>query len=94
MIGSFNRILTLQEKNLTPDTGGGYIESWNDIATVHAAILATSGGKQEQAGQTVALQRFKIATRYRGDIFPEMRLVEGELIYRILSASFQKTLRV
>jgi len=87
---SFNRVLTLQAKTLTPDTGGGYAESWNEAApapTVHAAVVAVSGGKQEQAGQSVALQRFKISTRYRSDILPEMRFVEGNLIYRILAVS-------
>ncbi len=86
MIGSFNRILTLQERVLTPDTGGGYAESWQNVAAnavLHASVLALSGHRQEEASQTISLRKFKIVTRFRSDIAAGMRMTEGSSIYKI-----------
>lgn len=102
MIGKMAKIMTLQTCVLTPDGGGGFTQTWQDVPTfptVHAEIEAVSGAERFSARQPVFRATHKLSIRYRDDILPGMRLVDGaEAVYDIVSVldpdGRQKTLSV
>lgn len=89
MIGDLSHLLTLQERTLTPDGGGGFTMVWQDVAsvpTLYAAVEALSGGERQEALQLVSAVTHRITLRYREDVSADMRFVEGSAVYYIMSA--------
>jgi len=88
MIGDLKYKVTLQQPVLTGDGGGGFTESWQNVAstpTVYADIAPLSGGERLRFHQQETFVTHRITLRYRGDLTNAMRLVRGERIYTILS---------
>lgn len=77
--------LTLQEPVHTPDSGGGYISSWSDIAQLWAEILPVSGRERLFTGKVQAEATHRILIRYRSDVSTSHRLVFESRIFNIRS---------
>ena len=85
MIGAMRHRLTLQQRVSTSDTAGGYVEGWEDVAVLYAAIEDTGGridmrGMQERHSVT-----HRLTVHYRDDITPAMRLSGEGRIYDIVA---------
>mgnify|MGYP002784852241 CR=1 FL=1 len=77
--------LTLQEPVHTPDSGGGYVSSWNDVAQLWAEILPVSGRERLFAGKVQAQVTHRILVRYRSDISTSHRLAFESRVFNIRS---------
>lgn len=90
MIGNLNRLMTLQERASTPDGGGGFSESWEDVAGVYVGVVSTAEAESPRPGGTAALVSAVLVMRYRDDVTPGMRLADGGRVYHIQSFSREK----
>lgn len=76
MIGHFRHRITFQEQVETPDGGGGYDLSWQNIAempTVWARIIPLSGSERLAAQRLESRITHRIRIRYRAGITPDLR---------------------
>lgn len=83
-IGALRHRLVIEAVQTTPDGGGGFSESWVEIATVWASIAAKSGGEALQADRVTGTLRHDISIRYRDDVQPAMRFRKGQRVFHIL----------
>jgi SPP1 family predicted phage head-tail adaptor len=89
MIGALKHRVALQQAVRSADGGGGFTETWQNLATapeVYAAIVPLSGGEQLRFHQLEAAVTHRITIRYRTDITPAMRIVKDGTVYDIISA--------
>lgn len=85
-IGKLRHKMSLQQQVLTPDGGGGFTASWQEVAEIYADIAELTGGESLDAGQLAAVTPCRITILYRGDVTPAQRLATGSRIYDIVSA--------
>lgn len=76
----------IQHYEETQDEWGQPKQGWVDVATVWAKIEGLSGRELFAAQQVQAESDHRITIRYRDDISPTMRVVEGQHTYNILTA--------
>jgi SPP1 family predicted phage head-tail adaptor len=90
MIGSLRHRITFQQRVLAADGGGGFTETWQNVAAspeVYASIEALSGGEGLQSGQLSTSVSARFVVRHRTDITPNMRIQKGSAVYNIVSVS-------
>jgi SPP1 family predicted phage head-tail adaptor len=88
MIGNLKHRVTLSRTVLVSDGAGGFSESREDIATVHAAIMPVMARQQLKFGQIMATVTHEIVIRKRADILPGMFLTDGEdVTYSVISSA-------
>lgn len=85
--------LILQQEVLTPDDGGGFSRSWEDVAQLWAEIqpiagggsrLDVSSGREIVAGeQVVGILSHRIMLRWRSGVTSAMRLVFEGRVFNI-----------
>jgi len=75
--------LMLQKEVQTPDTAGGYVRSWEDIAEVWAEIEPVSGRERLFAMQQESAVTHRLRLRSRTDVDASQRLVSEERIFYI-----------
>ncbi|MBN8542794.1 MAG: phage head closure protein [Alphaproteobacteria bacterium] len=76
--------VVIQSRTLTSDGLGGNSESWTDLATVFAQVIALSGSAREQviAAQREARNAYRIVMRKRSDVNTQMRLQwQGRILH-------------
>lgn len=83
MIGKLRHRITLQELVKTDDGYGGIVETWQDVATVWAAIEPLKGTERYQAQQVQSELTHKVTIRYRAGIKPQMRILYGNRVFDI-----------
>ena len=88
-IGSLNKIITLQYQTRVADGYGGFQITWNDAATIFAAIWPVSASEQIQANAPTMVVSHRIRIRYRRDIRASWRIKYGEKYYGIVSITNQ-----
>lgn len=76
-ISELSHRVTLEHAVRTPDLGGGGALTWNAVAEVWAAIVPTSGVEDGRADRRQARMTYDIWMRYRADVMPDMRVIEG-----------------
>lgn len=85
--GRLKRKITLQQPILTPDGGGGYTRSWQDVVDLWAEVLPfESRVTQGETLQDLRLQSritHRITVRYREGITTDMRFVDGSRYFVI-----------
>ena len=81
--GELRHRVTIQQKSISQDTYGAALETWSTLATVWANVEALSGREFFDSQQTVAQADHRITIRYRADIKPAMRVVEGTRTFEI-----------
>ena len=74
MIGRMRSRITLEQRVLTPDTGGGGTTGWQTLATVWAEIIPLAQRESLEAEQTRARTAYDITIRYRTDITSDLRV--------------------
>ena len=90
MIADMKHRMTIRQPVLTPDGAGGFSESWQDVATVYAAITPRAAGEQLKYGQIEATVTYQVVMRYRTDITSGMILLDEKgVAYNIISALAQ-----
>lgn len=86
--GKLDRVVTIQQYTPSRDAAGGEIKSWADVATVRAEKRDLSGRELVQANREDLSETFTTwIIRYRSDVTPKMRLVDGTTNYDILNLS-------
>lgn len=82
--GELRHRVTIQEASETVTSAGERSKTWNDVATVWAAIEPLTGRERWQAQQVMATATHRVRMRYRGDVDVENRLVYGSRVLDIL----------
>ncbi len=75
MIGGLRSRVVLQQRAITPDTGGGGVDAWTTLATVWAEIIPLAQAERGEAEQTRAGGAFDITIRYRSDVTSDLRVL-------------------
>ncbi len=84
-IGDLKHSVTLQYSTRVADGMGGFATTWNDAATVYAAIWPVSAKETVQAmGQAMTITH-RIRMRYRANIRSSWRIKHGNRYYNIVS---------
>lgn len=81
-------LLSIQKIVLTPDGGGGFSTSWENIAinpTVHADISSAGESERYLATKMQSRKLYHIRIRYRNDVDTAMRLHGAAGSFEILS---------
>lgn len=81
--GKLRHRVTIQQLVKTDDGYGGIVETWQDVATVWAAVEPLRGNERYRAQQVQAELTHKVIMRYRAGIKPQMRLLYGNRIFEI-----------
>lgn len=91
--GDLRERVTLQSVSTSRNAIGGLVEEWDDVDTIWARIEPMGAGEQWRRLQMNAQANWKITTRYRTDVTPQMRFEwQGKtfLIRGITSADERK----
>lgn len=74
-VGEMRQRVTIQAATTKVDPYGEPIETWTDVATVPAEVLAVTGREAVNAQQMKAVVGYRVRMRHRGDITPAHRFV-------------------
>ena len=74
-IGSLDTRASLQALARTPDGGGGFDESWSEIASVWVQVDATGGSDAVGAERNEARTKYRVTMRRRADVAAGQRIV-------------------
>jgi SPP1 family predicted phage head-tail adaptor len=88
MIGKLRHRITIQEESRAADSGGGYTNTWTNLATdptVWAAIEPLRGREFLQARQLHDAVTHRVTIRHRSDVTAGMRLLRGSRAFNIRS---------
>ena len=83
MIGSLNQRASIRAKTLTPDGGGGYTESWDEIAQAWVSIEPTGGGDVFGPDAVESRVRHRVMLRRNSLVAAGQRVVVGSRVFRI-----------
>jgi SPP1 family predicted phage head-tail adaptor len=83
--GALRHLVTLQAPLVTTNDYGEAITTWQDVATLSAALVPLSAREFFHAQQTQADVTHKVMLRYRPGLTPTMRLVVCGRIFHIAS---------
>ena len=83
--GRFNKRITFREKIETQNEIGEWVISYEDWATVWAAIEPMTGKMYFQAKQANSEVEGIVVIRYRKGILPTMQIKYGDRIFSIIS---------
>jgi len=81
--GKLRHRVTIQELVRADDGYGGIIETWQDVATVWAAVEPLRGSERYRAQQVQAELSHKVTMRYRAGVKPQMRLLHNGRVLNI-----------
>jgi SPP1 family predicted phage head-tail adaptor len=84
--GDLNRRLVLQAPADTDDGEGGVARAYVRVTTLWAQVLPQSARADIAAGSLGAAIRYRITIRARDDVTTRHQLLDGAVIYRIVSA--------
>jgi SPP1 family predicted phage head-tail adaptor len=75
--GDLDRRITLQTPTRVPDGGGGFVDTWKDIATVWAKKTTHRSDEAVQAMAETGKATHNFRIRYRTDIKASWRIKES-----------------
>ena len=81
--GKLRHRTTIQQLVNTDDGAGGSIETWQNVATVWAAIEPLRGNERYTAQQVQSTLSHKVTIRYHEGVKPQMRLTYKGRIFDI-----------
>ena len=73
--GQLDERVTIQSQVRVADAGGGYAESWQDVATVWARVRPLSGRERDMGEQLESPRDYRVTIRRRSDVTTAHRLV-------------------
>ena len=77
--------LVLEELSRTSDDGGGFNESWVEVATLSADLRPLAGSETVEADRLAGRVSHEVALRYRPGVVPAMRFRKGARVFHIVS---------
>ncbi|HKJ73633.1 MAG TPA: phage head closure protein [Alphaproteobacteria bacterium] len=81
-IGDLRHRIRLQARILAGDGGGGFAESWSDLAEIWAAIRPSAGAEVTLGEQRRHRVTHEVTIRYRLGVQPGQRLIyDGRALY-------------
>jgi len=83
--GDLKHRITIQYPTITKDATGAPITTWNDSATVWAAIWPVSANEITAANSTTMVISHRIRIRYRSVLRSSWRLKFGSRYFAIIS---------
>lgn len=83
--GKLRHALTLERLEITQDELGQPIETWVNLGTVRASVEGVSGREFLAADASQAETTWRITTRYRADIEPACRFVDGASVFNVVA---------
>ena len=83
MLSELNQRATLFARTLTPDTGGGFSESWEAFATTWIALKPRDATDIATADRLESKVRHVVTLRRRTDLAAGQRLAIGPRAFRI-----------
>lgn len=86
-----DRRISLQTKQVTLNTVGDEIITWVPVAEVWAQKLYRPGREFFAAGRTIAEELVYFVCRFRDDVVPNDRLIDGTEQYDITSVTYDDT---
>ena len=76
--------VTLEELAREPDEGGGFDETWEQVAELAADIRPDEGSEAVEADRLSGTVTHQIALRYRPGVVPTMRFRKAARVFHIL----------
>ena len=73
--GKLNQRITVQAVQRVGDGGGGYEETWLDIAACWAEVLPLAGVERLTAAQQESATDYRVTIRWREGLTAEMRVL-------------------
>ena len=83
MLSELNQRVTLEQETLVPDGAGGYLATWNVIASIWASIEPLTGSDVFGPDATESRVRYHVTIRRRGDVIAGMRIRKGSRAFLI-----------
>ncbi len=77
--------LALEELQRVSDDGGGFTESWVEVATLSADLRPIAGSETVEADRLAGRVSHEVALRYRAGVQPAMRFRQGARVFHIVS---------
>ena len=81
--GPLDRRVTIEAPTPTQNSFGEPVEAWSELATVWARKRDVRASERFTAQQRLAQETAVFEIRFRSDVTPKMRLVEGGKVYTI-----------
>lgn len=81
--GMLRHSITWQEEVKTPDSGGGYSKTWQDVATDKAMVKPLRGNERWQSQRIESNITHRIFMRYKANRLPSMRIVFKSRIFQV-----------
>jgi len=91
--GSLNRRVTIEAEQRVANGQGGWITSWEPVATVWAEMIPLRGDEALQANIVRSVQLWKVTIRHRPSVTTAHRLRYRDLTLNIRSAADPDGLR-
>ena len=77
--------LTLEELEREADEGGGFTETWVEVATLSADLRPIGGGEGVEADRLAGRVTHEVSLRYRPGIVPAMRFRKDARLFHIVT---------
>ncbi len=76
--------LTLEQLQRVSDEGGGFTETWVEVATLFADLRPLTGIETVEADRLAGRVSHEVALRYRQGVVPAMRFRKGARVFHIV----------
>lgn len=83
--GALRHCLVLEQLARTEAEGGGFTESWIEVAELSAALRPVGGSESVEADRLAGRVTHEIGLRYRQGVQPAMRFRKGARLFHILT---------
>jgi SPP1 family predicted phage head-tail adaptor len=83
--GELRHRLTLEELEREEDEGGGYTETWTEVATLSCDLRPFGGSEGVEADRLAGRLTHIVALRYRTGVTPAMRFRKAMRVFHILA---------
>ena len=77
--------LTLEQLERVSDEGGGFTETWVEVATLSADLRPIGGSEAVEADRLAGRVSHEVSLRYRPGVQPAMRFRKDARLFHILS---------
>lgn len=77
--------VTLEALARAGDSGGGFVETWEEVAELAADIRPADGSETVEADRLAGSLTHQVVLRYRPGVVPAMRFRKGTRLFQILS---------
>ena len=77
--------LTLEQLQRVGDGGGGFTETWVEVATLSCDLRPTGGGEGVESDRLAGRVSHEVSLRYRPGVVPAMRFRKDARLFHILS---------